>query len=195
MNQSTLTDSDIRSAIRKHLGGFWPNSQILEEQWEAGPIQENVPGFQVLNVIPTEARRPIVYVTDGCFIVDAAGHIKREFLLISPTAEIQHAETLTMLANFHADAGHRLEVGSIVNIGQPWMPGSQCDHLLISRPYPYGPKLEWLRLADICVRLLWALPVTPREAAFMELNGLEALEQRFDAVKPDYMNPSRTSVV
>jgi hypothetical protein len=195
MNQPSLTDSVIRSAIRGHVRTFWSNSRIVEEQWEEGPIQENVPGFQILKVLPTVAGRPIVYLTDGCFVVDPTRHIKCEFFLISPTEESQHAETLTMLANFHADARYRLDVGSVVNIGQPWMPGSQCDHFLISIPYPYGPKLEWLRLSDICVRFLWALPVTPREAAFVELNGLEALEQRFDEVTLDYMNPVRTSVI
>jgi hypothetical protein len=100
-----------------------------------------------------------------------------------------------MLANFHADERYRLDVGSVVNIGDPWMPGSQCDHLLVSVPYPYGPKLEWMKFPDICVRFLWALPITPREAAFAELNGCEALEQKFDAARVDYLNSFRSSIV
>src|SRR5437763_16773349 len=100
-----------------------------------------------------------------------------------------------MLATFHADKRLRLDLGSIVSIGDPWMPGSICDHLLISIPYPYGPKLEWLRLPEICVRFLWVLPITSREAAFVELNGLEPLEQKFDAATLDYLNPFRASVI
>jgi hypothetical protein len=114
---------------------------------------------------------------------------------MSPKEERQHVETLTMLANFHADERYRLDVGSIVSIGNPWMHGSKCDHLLVSVPYPYGPKLEWLKLPHVCVRFLWALPITQREAAYADLNGHEALEQEFDAAKLDYLNPLRSSVV
>ncbi len=75
------------------------------------------------------------------------------------------------------------------------MPGSKCDHLLISIPYPYGPKLEWLKLEDTCVRFLWALPITGREAAFAELNGYQALEEKFEASKVNYQDIPRSSVV
>lgn len=75
------------------------------------------------------------------------------------------------------------------------MKQSECSYLLISLPYPYGPKLEWLDLAGTCVRFLWALPITPREAAYAELNGHDALEQKFDEAKLDYLNPTRSSVL
>jgi hypothetical protein len=195
MHQTLITDFHIRSAIVRHVQEFWPNSKIFEEQWEHGPIEENVPGFQVLRVKSRDPARPVVYATNGCFVTEPTEHLKHEFFLISPKEERQHVETLTMLANFHADERYRLDVGSIVNLGTPWMQDSTCDHLLISIPYPYGPKLEWLNLPNICVRFLWALPITPREAAFLELNGLEALEQKFDAEKIDYLNPARYSVV
>ena len=100
-----------------------------------------------------------------------------------------------MLANFHADERFKVDVGTVLNIGSPWIDDSNCNHLLISVPYPYGPKLEWLNLKDVCVRFLWALPITEREAAFADLHGPEALEQKFDAVKLDYLDISRPSVV
>lgn len=195
MNEAHTTDLNLRLAITEHVKKFWPNSTAQEEQWPEGPIQENVPGFQILKLVSKTPRRPIVYMTNRCFVVQPTQHVKHEFFLISPVEERRHVETLTMLANFHADERFRLDVGSVVNIGDPWMAGSQCDHLLISIPYPYGPKLEWLNLPDTCVRFLWALPITPREAAFLELNGLEALEQKFDTAEVDYLNPSRSSVV
>lgn len=196
MNEQPLTDSYVRSAVLEHVQESWPNSTIIEEQkWEKGAIQENVPGFQVLKIKSRIAGRPVIYVTNGCFTAEPTQHIKHEFFLISPREERQHVETLTMLANFHADERYRLDTGSIVSIGDAWLPGSRCDHLLISVPYPYGPKLEWLRLRNICVRFLWALPITSREAAFVELNGLEKLEQKFDALKIDYLDPSRSSII
>jgi hypothetical protein len=195
MNQASISEPAVRSAIREHVQNFWPSSTIHEEQWKEGPIQENVPGLRVLRVKSRITGRPVIYVTNGCFTVEPSHHVRHEFLLISPKQTSQHVETLTMLANFHADERYRLHVGSVVSIGDPWIPDSRCDNLLISIPYPYGPKLEWLRLPDICVRFLWALPITGREAAFVELNGLEALEEKFDSGRVDYLNPARSSVI
>src|SRR5215475_11701236 len=155
----TSTEAEMRSAIRDHLTGFWPNSIVSEETWDRGPIQESVSGFRVLKLKPQTPERPVVYVTCGCFISEPKEHTRHEFFLISSNEQMQNVETLTMLADFHADKTLRLDVGSIVNIGRPWMPDSKCDHLLISLPYPYGPKLEWLKLPDVCVRFLWALPI------------------------------------
>ncbi len=195
LTQKNIDDQRIRSAILDHLRGFWPNSSISGENWRTGPIKENVPGFRVLKLRSNTPEAPVIYVTEGCFISEPGSHIRHEFLIISPNDERQNVETLTMLANFHADERFRLDVGAVVSIGDSWLPDSTCDHLLISIPYPYGPKLEWLKLSDICVRFLWALPITSREAGFVELNGSEALEQKFDASTVDYLNPFRASVV
>ena len=195
MDQPSRADSYVSSAVLEHVKKFWANSVVFEEHWKEGAIEGNLPGFQILRVVSRTPGRPIIYVTNGCFVVELAQHIRHEFFLISPRDDLQPVETLTMLANFHADERYRLDVGSVVNIGDPWIPGSKCDHLLISIPYPYGPKLEWLKMPGICVRFLWALPITQREAAFVELNGLEALEQKFDAAKVDYMNPFRSSII
>ena len=195
MNQAIVTDAHIRSAIYDHITGFWPNSVPTEETWGAGPISENVPDFTVLKLKSRTPERPIIYISNGCFVTEPTQHIKHEFFLIAPKEDRRHVETVTMLANFHADKSFRLDVGSILNIGSPWIADSTCDHLLISVPYPYGPKLEWLKVPDICVRFLWALPITAREAGFAELNGYQALEEKFDATKPNYLDPFRPSVV
>jgi hypothetical protein len=195
MAKSKGDETRVRFAIIKHLQSFWPGSSVFEESWGHGPIEDNVPGFKILKLISRTPDNPVIYVTDGCFTANPEQHIRQEFFVISPNEEPQHVETLTMLANFHADKRFRLDVGSVVNIGSPWISGSHCDHLLISLPYPYGPKLEWLELAEICIRFLWAMPITTREAAFAELNGYGALEEKFDQVKVDYQDPFRLSVV
>jgi hypothetical protein len=195
MIEPSFRPSSVRSAIFRHVQEFWANSKIFENEWQEGPIQESLPGFKVLTVSPETPQQPIIYVTNGCFLGEPDEHIRHEFFLLARMEQSQHVETLTMLANFHADGRYRLDVGSVVNIGRPWISDSKCDHLLISIPYPYGPKLEWLTVSSACIRFLWALPITSREAAFVELNGSEAMEQKFDAVKLDYLNPHRSSVV
>lgn len=41
------------------------------------------------------------------------------------------------------------------------------------------------------MRFLWLIPITPEEAEFKKQNGLEALEERFEAANFDYLDPSR----
>ncbi|MFE9467493.1 suppressor of fused domain protein [Streptomyces virginiae] len=68
-------------------------------------------------------------------------------------------DLMAMIAYYHC-GGHRLGLEHSMPIGEPWTPGSSCDHLLVSLPYPYGPELEHCRVPGGHVRVLWALPVT-----------------------------------
>ncbi|MCI0423800.1 MAG: suppressor of fused domain protein [Acidobacteria bacterium] len=187
-------NASVRSSVKAHITDFWPKRECVEEVLGHGPIQESLRGFCVLRLKPTDKTEPWVYCTLGSFLAGTTEHVKHEFFLLSPAEDQTHVETLTMLANFHADDRYRLTVGSVVNIGGPWLDESDCDHLLISLPYPFGPKLEWLKTGGFCVQFLWALPITAREAAFSELNGSEALEQRFDAAGINYLDPKRPSL-
>ena len=117
-----------------------------------------------------------------------------EFVLLAPTSDERHVETLTMLAHYHRFESS-VGLNHIVPIGDSWAAGSRCDRLLISLPYPYGPGLEWLRTGDLILQFLWALPITPEEAAFANQQGVESLEQRFDEAKLRYWDPLRQSVV
>lgn len=185
----------IRSKIREHIQSFWPNSRLFEKRWPVGPLEHNLPGFRVLRLESRTPDRPHVYVTSGCFSTEPAEHLRHEFFLLSIDHNDRHVETLAMVANFHADERYRLDVGRTIAIGGPWIEHSGCDHLLVSLPYPYGPRLERLQLSDMCVRFLWLMPITAREAAFAELNGAEALEQKFDLAKTNYLDARRASVV
>jgi hypothetical protein len=194
-NNSAVAGEVMRHAIRDHIVHFWENSAVSEERWLHGPIEENIQGFRVLKLTSRQPRLPVVFATLGCYTSDVGKHTMHEFFLLSRTDDPRHVETMTMLANFHSDPRYTLDVGSIVDIGGPWAPGSLCTHLLISVPYPYGPKLEWLSAQGVCVRFLWALPITQSEAAYAKTNGVDALEARFDAAQLDYLNALRAAVV
>jgi hypothetical protein len=120
-----------------------------------------------------------------------------EFVLYAPaTADEVHVETLTMIAYYHAGGGdHALDLGHTVPIGRPWVPGSTCDQLLVSLPYPWGPELENGTVPGGHVRVLWLLPITAVEKEFRHSHGLEALEQRFDTAGIIPTDPRRSSVV
>ena len=79
--------------------------------------------------------------------------------------------------------------------GEPWVPGSTLDHMLVSLPYPYGPDLERLALDGREVQLLWLLPITRSECDHKRTHGLEALEALFDDAPLEYWDARRRPVV
>lgn len=180
--------------IEDHLKSFWSDRTVTEHRLGYGPIEQHLPRFRVICFHPTKTATYWIYSTLGCWEVDT-GHHRLEFFVLSPTAQESCVEMLSMLANYHADPHHRLGLGSIVEIGDPWITGSKCDHLLVSLPYIFGPQLEWLRTADICVRIFWLVPITRKEAAFAQRNSVEELEQIFDKKKIRYLDPQRTSLI
>ena len=100
-------------------------------------------------------------------------------------------EALTAVAHFHR-TGSALGLGHTVNFGSGLLPGATCTHGLISLPYLDGPCLE--RLEQPPVRFLWLIPVTLQEVEFKNRNGIDALEERFETARFDYLDPLRASV-
>jgi hypothetical protein len=114
---------------------------------------------------------------------------------LSPTEGPRHVELLAMVADLHADACYRIEVGSAVNIGRPRMDGSGADHLLVSLPHPYSPALERCGLGERHVRFLWLVPITAAEAGLVRSRGMDALENILDERNVDVVSLKRRSLV
>ena len=85
--------------------------------------------------------------------------------------------------------------GHTFPIGEPWLQGSECEFMLVSVPYPFGPELEVCKLAEGHLHFFWLLPITKAEREFKIREGQEALEQRFDARAVEYWKPDRDSAV
>ena len=119
-----------------------------------------------------------------------------ELHLFSPTRTDAHVELLTSIAHYHVH-GQIIGLGHTVNFGRPWIPGSNCDYGLISRPYLDGPALEEFRSSafENLVQCLWLLPITKAERDYKRVHGLEALEQKFEKLRVNYVDPKRPSIV
>jgi hypothetical protein len=103
---------------------------------------------------------------------------------------------LALTAYYHAGPPqNRRGVGHRVPIGEGWVEGSALDVVLVSLPYLWGPKLEHCELPDRHVQVLWLIPISQAEQAFAREHGVNALEQRLEETKFDYLDPFRTSVV
>lgn len=185
---------DVFGALRSHLERFWPDRPHEEFEWTVGPIGESLPRFRVRRVAPLSPRDAWVYTSLGAWEVTHDEGDGMEFFLLAPTESPFHVELLAMVANLHADSRYRLSVGSVVNIGRAWTEGSSCDHLLVSRPYPYGPRLERCQVDGRLVRFIWLVPITPAEAALARREGVEALERLLEQNEIDPIAPARPSV-
>ncbi|GGN62246.1 hypothetical protein GCM10010112_20180 [Actinoplanes lobatus] len=177
-------DHDLSPAarsVREHYAGLFTGSPIAVLGPAPGPVRELVPGLRILSWTPSQGGR--IYATVGLWDATQRDGHALEFLLHAPEADDEpHVELLTMVAYYHASGGdYRLGHGHTVRIGRGWLPGSACDHLLVSLPYPWGPELEACTVPGGHARVLWLLPITRAEKELALRDGLEALEDRFEA--------------
>lgn len=180
-------------SVETHVRGFFQDHSVTAEDYDLGPERrEMVPGLRILTVSPGPCADSWAYVTAGCWPVAGREGHGVEFVLTTPVRDERFAALLAMTAFYHAV--HHLDLGHSLPIGEPWLPGSECDHLLVSLPYLHGPDLERCPLPDGHARILWVLPVTAAEMEYRREHGHEALERLFDehAIVPT--DPKRRSV-
>ncbi|WP_145785048.1 suppressor of fused domain protein [Micromonospora taraxaci] len=187
-------DSERLSALERHVRRFWDGHIVEAASWDRGPILERVPHFAAYRVYPQRAGDAWVYVTVGSSVQGSAVD-GIEFFVMSSVAADMHSETLAMVSHFHSFEAHQLDVGSVINIGRPWMPGSHMDHLLVSLPYPYGPELEWAPAEAGGARFLWLLPIYKSEADFIKRETLDEFESMLDAEGVNVLDPNRHPIV
>lgn len=179
--------------VERHIREFFAGHTITEHRWTLGPVSDAIPQFRVLCAAPGERTGCWTYLSVGASTIeiDQAGLL--EFFIISPIEDLKNVELVTMTAWYHKT--ETLARGHTFPIGEPWLAESQCDHMLISTPYPFGPELEICNFDHGHIHLLWMLPITQAERDFKVAHGLETLEQSFEDAALEYWNVSRPSVV
>lgn len=182
----------MHEEVHEHVRSFFAGHPISVAPRVLGKADEACPGLAVLHVGPGPRTPLHTYVSVGVSAKHSpTGH--REFFALSPTKSRWLAQVVAMVATYHVNRG--LDVGHTLPIGEPWQSGSALDHILVSTPYTFGEELEDLVVDGVLRKVLWLLPITQAEKEYRHLNGLEALECRFEEVGLDYADPSRTSVV
>lgn len=185
----------VKPALERHLDGFWPRHAKESFAWTAGPAVLTLPELEIVRIRPVSTDEPWVYVTLGAWAARGECNHGFEFLLVAPREDPIHVETLAMVANFHRDPRFGVSLGDVVAIGRGWVDESPCDHLLVSLPYPFGPRLEHCVVGDFHIRFLWLTPVTRQEAAYCREHGHDALEARLEESGVSYLDPQRREVV
>jgi hypothetical protein len=186
-----MAAADPNGVVRRHLQLFFAGHSWEEHIWTLGPAHDELPRLRVAELSPGPRIGLWVYATVGAW--EARQDPRLEFLIVAPEQDQRHVELLFMVTWYHGR--HGLGSGHTLPIGEPWLPGSACDHFLVSLLYPFGPQLEVCEVDDWHLRVLWLLPITVSEREFKVRDGLEALEQRFDACRLEYWVPEGSSVV
>lgn len=184
-----MVSNDYSRFIFSHYEKCWDSGPRLL-RWELGPTHELPSSFRVLE-FPPGKKASWIYAT--CCMSQPEDENPLELHIYSPCQYDEHAELLTAIAHYHR-TGRRLGLGHTVNFGRPWIPGSACEHGLISLPYLDGPDLEIAEFAQAKLRFYWLIPITKEEREFKKIYGLDALEQKFEAASFNYLDPRRRSV-
>jgi hypothetical protein len=173
----------MSSPVGRHVARYFRGHPIFAV--DVPPeVLDRVPGLQILEVGSGPKIGLHTYVTLGCWEAVQSGGEGLEFVLSARDPDLSHAATLASVAARHCSTpAQRLHRGSVVPLGKPWTPGSSCDWLLVTFPYPYGPDFEWCRWRRNVARLLWLMPITA------------ALERRFEESEVHFADPDRPSVI
>lgn len=188
-----ISRSEYIDLLCKHYQGQW-NSVGADVGFYRGPVEQLPIGFHVVRHPPTAERNTWIYETVGMSTLAEEGSLELH-VLAKQCADGPIAEALYAVAHYH-HTGHALRLHDVVNIGRPWVPGSVCEHGLVSLPYLDGPALEFMKIdGGLTTRCLWLIPITKAERRYAIENGVEALETRFEAVGFPYADIGRESVL
>jgi hypothetical protein len=189
-----VTGVDGQSAIEAHLRHGFPGQRVVVQGWRTDAM--SAPHVRVLRVDPESRGGLWLHVSSGASLPtegSTGGAHGSEFVLVTPFKTLRAVELLAMVVYFHGVQA--LSVGDIVSVGEPWLPGSTCGHLLVSNPYLLADELWKLPLPGRTVHFRWVIPITATERAYATERGLDALEQRFEEAGLEYWDPHRASVV
>jgi hypothetical protein len=184
----------VEAAIEDHIRSFFASCRV--SVLPAVGYGERLPGLRVVEVEPQDDGGIWTYVSLGASWVAPVDEPPMEFVLLAPEQSVRPPQLLRMTAWYHADPdpSHRLGWGHTLPIGEPWLDGSACDVLLVSKPYTIDPAFEVLNVGSTHVHFYWLLPITESEQQYRAKHGLDALEDRFEETGLAYWNPLRRAV-
>lgn len=185
----SVSTKAVQRALYTHVDRCFPVHDKAMIALEGHPVLASLPHLRVARIAPSYGSEPWAFLTLGGWALGREAGGGTELLLLAEDDREVHARTL-------ADAllqleEHPVAPGAFVRLPGGWLPGSACDHGLVTLPYPYGPVLEEVRDSPLPVRVLWLCPVTAAEVALGRTQGLEALEQRLEGM--NFQDPQRPS--
>jgi hypothetical protein len=187
LNPKTYIDK-LRQHYERYFG-MTGKSMTLDK----GPKEKLYSDFQVLEFPPNQKHSMFSYCTVG-MSADRLDDNLIELVVYASKADNSLLELLTICASYHRNV-LPLNIHHTVNIGQPWVDDSICDHAFVSLPYLDGQELEMFNFEGSEIHCYWLIPITEKERDFKIENGSEALELLFEEKQIDFLDPKRDSLV
>ena len=185
------------SKIQAHLQNFLADPNLTFDRWEVGPPKtlKLMSRLRIAKFSPNlKEDEDWTYVSIGAWEFSNNKNEALEFVILAPFETPKITELLTMAVNYHRT--QRLGFEHVFPIGQGWLEDSECDHFLVSLPYPLGVDFGICHISKAFhVRFAWLLPITKAEKDFMTSHSLEELEKKFEKAEIEYSNPQRKSVI
>jgi hypothetical protein len=189
-------DTSVHDELLAHYRRVWPDRNVTSVHWTPEHMATRLPDLHIAKVEPAQPGEAWVFATIGAWRATESTDHGLEFVAVARSEAAAVMTHLGQLAYYQAGPPeNRLGVGHTLGIGEGWIPGSPLDALLISLPYLWGPSLEHCQLKGRHIQVLWVIPVYESERAFGREHGLDALEQRFEDLSLDYVDPFRKPVV
>jgi hypothetical protein len=189
-------EDSVHDQLLAHYRQVWPGREVTSVHWTPEHMATRLPDLHIAKVAPAQAEEAWVFATIGAWRATESEEHGLELVAAARSEAAAVMTHLGQLAYYHAGPPeNRLGVGHTLRIGEGWVPSSPLDALLISLPYPWGPALEHCQLEGRHIQVLWAIPIHESERVFRGEHGLEALEQRFEDVSLDYLDPFRAPVI
>lgn len=185
--------TETYETLRRHLSESWPDREHEDFRWTLGPISQVISGFMVRRVSALGPGSSYIYLSVGAFSVGSEQ--MREFFIMSPVESPRHVETLAMVAHFHSRQTHHLKHGDVLDLGHPWLEGSDYRHLLVSWPYALDARAASCAVEREEIIYLWLVPISDAEAQLVRERGSEALEEILEKTGTNLLDPKRPSVV
>ncbi|MEM7374606.1 MAG: suppressor of fused domain protein [Bacteroidota bacterium] len=187
------TEKTYTESLKNHYETYY-GVEGNKKNWTIGPAEKLHPDFYVLEIGPNPVHKHMwTYLTVGMSL-DRQDDKLIELFIYSPRQSESLVELLTFHASFHRHSEF-LGLHHTVNIGQPWLKDSRCDHGFISLPFIEGETLELFEYEGKITHCYWLIPITKEERAYKSQHGCEALEQLFEDQNLDYLNPDRACLL
>jgi hypothetical protein len=169
--------------------------------WPVDPNGHRMP-FQIRAFAGGPVRRVVTYATAGLWKKPLAGQepgarVREELLLMvrdTPDAELLPGILLQVVAEALGEKRAWMP-GDVIGPRGPLLPDAEAQALYVSAP-SYLPDAFHLWRGPLGERVgvLWLVPITRAEAAFVRKHGSAAFEEVLVAEQPDLLNVMRTSV-
>jgi hypothetical protein len=187
-----VTNVIVEEGLENHLRRFFQGHEIDFFNWSPGPHDVRHFEFRMARVGPGPRTSLWTYVSCGAWRANPDEGMV-EFSILSVVDDPRFLELLGSTVHYHSS--NRLGIGHTFPVGDPWVNGSSCDHVLVSKPYPLGPEFEICNVDGSHLHILWLLPITKAERDYKIAHDAEALESKFDAARLEYWKFDRSSVV